>query len=367
MTSNNELAQRYQTTVDVFTKFQQMKTLADGSALSYPKSPEWNTRLQRFAEVWRKSCPYFTFEIVSESDNGSVWLHITGPEGTSSFVEGAHQMLTSSLNPAPSKRLWLKWKFVRITNAVRILPDFLIIGAKKCGTTSLYAYLTQHPHVASAFRKEIYYFDGYYRHGSSWYRAFFPTRMQRFYQKKIKKANLISGEASPEYILDPNTPARVFETIPAVKLIAILRNPVDKAYSYYQHQLRVGFETLTFEEAIDREIENLKKDPGYFDQNHSYLAGCQYAEQLERWLKVFPKEQLLVIGNEELSTAPEKTFAKVLEFLNLPTFSPKTFKRLNAFPYPDMSGETRERLVKYFKPYNEKLYALLDRKLEWDN
>jgi len=141
---------------------------------------------------------------------------------------------------------------------------------------------------------------------------------------------------------------------------------VDKAYAYYQHQLRVGFETLPFDQAVDRELAYLQADPNYFDLRHSYLTGGMYADQLQRWLKYFPQEQFLLLGNEELSSNPAETFDRVISFLNLPAFEPKNFKRLNAFPYPDMSAEMRKRLVRYFEPHNQRLYEILGRRFEWD-
>ncbi|MFQ5629957.1 MAG: sulfotransferase domain-containing protein [bacterium] len=364
--AQENLEHRKETTRAVFTKFEERKELADGYALRYPKTGEWTARLQDFSTIWRRSCPYMNFEVIPEANNGATWLHITGPEGTKNFVESSQQMLTSYLNPGTNSSPGFKQKFAALTRKWRVLPDFLIIGAKKCGTTSLYSYVTQHPAVAPASMKEIYYFVGNYRCGLDWYRTFFPTVFERFFAKNVVQRDFMTGEATPEYIVHPRAPKRVRATLPNVKLIAILRNPVDKAYSFYQHQLRNGVETLPFEEAIAREQEILKNNPGYFDHNYSYLLPGMYASQIKNWLRLFPKEQLLILTNEALNDTPDRTVAEAIAFLGLPKYEQIKFRKLNAFPYPDMDGAVRSRLLDYFAPHNRKLYKMLGRDLGWE-
>ncbi len=368
-----ELRQRQKTTADVLTLCQEMNELEDGYALSYPRTDAWSQKLDAFAESWRASCPQMTFEVVSE--DGSLLLRIRGPEGTKEFVDGARYMLTSHLNPAPSfkskLRLGMRW----LTSPLRVLPDFLIIGAKKCGTTALYAYLTQHPSIAPAFKKEIYFFNAFYGKGSNWYRGFFPTKRER---RRAMSAGrpLLTGEATPDYLFNPHAPERTFATIPAARLIAILRNPVDRAYSFYNHNLRAGVERLSFEEAVDREEERLAgerekvlADPSYFSfdyEHHSYLTRGVYADQVEDWTKRFPRSQLLVLATEDLYERPEPTLREALAFLDLPYHAPREFKTLNAgAPYPDMDPATRRKLEAYFEPHNRRLYEFLDKDLGW--
>jgi len=366
-TKDEEMAQ-FKLVAEVFTRFQEKQELPDGYALRYPKSSEWNARLERFCHAWRQSCPYFNFALIPEARNGAVWLHITGPEGTKGFVESANEILTSNLNPAPNLKNTLKRKIAHWTQALRVLPDFLIIGAKKCGTTSLYSYLTQHPGVAPARNKEIYFFDSSknFNQGLRWYRAFFPTALAKFYAQQIRRQPFLTGEASPEYILHPKAPKRIFQAIPRVKLLAILRNPIDRAYSHYQHHLRSARENLSFEGAIERELAKQRADAAYFDKDQCYLAGGVYVEQLKAWKKYFPPEQMLVVANEALDENPSPTVAPVFAFLNLPPFELKTYKKLNAFPYPDMAPATRRGLIEYFKPHNQRLYKFLDRDFNWD-
>ncbi len=355
----------YQNTTDVFTKFHEIKTLDDGAALRFPGNLKWDAKLKEFCEVWQCSCPYMSFKVVPENQTDFVWLHITGPEGTQNFVEGSIKMLTSNINPAPSAKQRLTWKFVRLTNHLRVLPDFLIIGAKKAGTTSLYSYMCQHENVASAYRKETNFFDQFFHYGSNWYRSFFPMKPYMAYAKARGKS-LLTGEATPEYLFDPKVPRRVLEVVPDVKLIAILRNPVDRAHSLYQHQLRIGMESAPFGVAANKEIDSLEANSDNSDLSNSYVLGGLYASQLQDWMKVFPREQFLILSNEELSQHPNETLNKVMEFLGLPSFNLKTFRKLNAFPYPDLEPGLREQLVKFFQPHNEALFELIGQRFDWD-
>jgi hypothetical protein len=164
------------------------------------------------------------------------------------------------------------------------IPRFIIIGAQRCGTTSLYSYLIGHPYVASALQKEIHFFDLNFKKGVSWYRTQFP---------QLGEQGFITGEGSPYYIFHPHVPKRIFDTVPRAKLILLLRNPVDRAYSHYHHEVKLGVEPLSFEDAIDREEERLHgqgekiiADESYYSFNHqhySYLCRGVYAYQLTVW------------------------------------------------------------------------------------
>jgi len=170
----------------------------------------------------------------------------------------------------------------------------------------------------------------------------------------------------------------VAKTLPKAKLIVLLRNPIDRAYSQYQHQLRQsGVEALSFEEAIDAEEkrlageeEKIRQNEKYASFNHrhySYLARSTYINQLPAWLNIFPREQLLILKSEDLYTAPASIVRQTLEYLNVPVSTEqRTYKPFNEAKYTPMKPETRARLVEYFKPYNARLYDLLDRDFGWD-
>jgi hypothetical protein len=257
------------------------------------------------------------------------------------------------------------------TSGIRLLPDFIIIGAQKCGTTSLYEYLAAHPGVAPAARKEVHYFDrGFRHHGTAWYRAHFPTRPYRLVCETMTRQRLVIGEASPMYLFHPHVPGRVRALLPDVKLIALLRDPVERAYSQYHHRARRGKEALPFSEALAREAGRIAGDIDrvYARTMHrqpSYLARGIYADQLAKWLRAFPREQLLILTSEEFFSDTPRVFSQVLEFLGLPPWAPPRFNAFNPGTYSEMEPSMRRWLVEYFAPHNERLYQLIGRDLGW--
>jgi hypothetical protein len=266
-------------------------------------------------------------------------------------------------------------RFRLMTGAVRVLPDYIIIGAQKCGTSSLYRYLNEHPAVAPAAGKEVHFFDWHYSRGTSWYRAHFPTIVAREMFRARTGRRLITGEASPYYLFHPHAPRRIKSLLPSVKLIALLRNPVERALSAYHHQARAGSEPLSFREAMDQEparlapeIERLTRDDTYKSAAHrrfSYLSRGVYADQLEAWFRLFPREQILVIRSEDFFEEPAATVAQVFRFLGLPSTQSSEFRRFNAGDYGEMDPAINARLTEYFAPHNQRLYDLLGRDLGW--
>ena len=263
----------------------------------------------------------------------------------------------------------LQWAFAYMTSAWRALPDFLIIGTQKGGTSSLYANLQQHPQVAGAFRKEVKFFDCNYPHGMMWYRSHFE------YRAALRSNQALTGEASPYYMYHPVAANRIKKELPGVKMIALLRNPVERAYSHYNHMFRSGRETLSFEEAINREeerlageVEKISADPYYSVYTHmhfSYLGRGRYVEQLKRSFSLFPREQILVLNSRDLFENPDDAFQQSLKFLGLPEWHPTEYKVKNQASYSGMPAGMRQRLVDYFKPYNEQLEDLLGMKFNW--
>ena len=173
---------------------------------------------------------------------------------------------------------------------------------------------------------------------------------------RIGDQPLLTGEATPDYLWHPHCAQRVFATVPQARLIVILRNPIDRAYSFYNHNLRAGLETLSFEDAVDKEEERLAgerervlAEPGYFSfqyMQHSYLTRGIYVDQLQQWSSFFPKSQLLILKTEDLYDQAEPTLRRAFDFLGLAYHEPKAFKKLNAAPpYPDMDPKTRDELA----------------------
>ena len=245
------------------------------------------------------------------------------------------------------------------------LPDFLIIGAMKSGTSSLYRNLVNHPQIVSATKKEVHFFDKKYDQGLEWYLSHFPMLGEN-------KKYYVTGEASPRYLIHPDAPKNAYDTLPQAKLIAILRNPVDRAYSHYHHMARKGKEPLSFEEAVNRELEQLSQQMEQVLENYktissSYLTRGIYADQFKRWMQFFPKEQFLILKSEDFFADPQSIFKQVTDFLNIPEWDFLEQKQWNVGQYDKMDVQLRKQLQTFFKPHNERLYELLGRDFGWDD
>jgi Sulfotransferase domain len=264
----------------------------------------------------------------------------------------------------------------RPTSGLRLLPQYLIIGAQRAGTTSLHRYLIRHPSVGNLLHtKGVHYFDTNYGRGLAWYRSHFPTDLYRRYAKRRAGVDLVVGEASPYYLFHPQVPRRVASDLPDVKLIVLLRDPVARAYSQYQHEVARGFEHLTFEQAIEHEpkrlaaeTDRLLADPTYNSfshQHHSYLARGVYVDQLKAWRSLFPEDRMLVLGSEEFFGDTDRAFQRVLAFLGLPSWRPPAYEVHNAHRYGGLDERLRAGLVDYFAGPNRALYSYLGRDFGW--
>jgi hypothetical protein len=261
-----------------------------------------------------------------------------------------------------SPRLWYR----HLTASQRPLPACIIAGAQKAGTTSLFDYLSGHPQCAPSFTKEVHYFDDAFDRGESWYRMHFPMTEQ----------HRLCFESSPYYMFDPRVPARVHALLPEAKLIFLLRNPVSRAYSHFQHSVRRGHEPLAFEPALDAEPQRLagererllaepyaRSDPHRW---YSYATRGHYADQLVRWFTLFPREQILLLQAERLFKQPVEAFAEVLRFLNLDRWQPTSFGSSNRGRYQEpMSESAAVRLRQEFAASNERLFELIGNRYDW--
>ena len=262
------------------------------------------------------------------------------------------------------------------TAELRMTPDFLIVGAQRCGTTSLFRYLAAHPVVVPPlFQKGIHFFDLNYRRGPRWYRGQFPLRS--IANRRIANAGqrAVSGEASPYYVFHPLVAGRIARDLPEVKLIVLLRDPVDRAFSAHRQETARGFETESFERALELEetrlageIERIQAEPDYVSfhhQHHAYLARGRYAEQLKRLFDLIDQERVLVVESTSFFSTPRVVWERVLEFLGLPTWYPPVFGRHNAQASAPLSDRLRERLENYFEPHDAELTTLLGEVPTW--
>ena len=257
-------------------------------------------------------------------------------------------------------------------------PDFLIIGAQRCGTTSLFHYLAGHPRVAVPREKELHFFDLQYQKGFRWYVDCFAGTDTR---KSARRA--IRGEATPEYIFHPHAIPRIKADLPKVKLIALLRNPVDRAYSQYWHEVRLGYEPLSFEEAIAREparlageLERAEIDAHYNGRamiHHSYLLRGIYADQLMRVFRHFPRSQVMLLRSEDLFADPQDVFGQVTDFLGLERQAIADPRNMTAVTEgtrdvrpPPIPTAVRHRLAGHFRAHNQRLYTLVGLDFGWE-
>jgi Sulfotransferase domain len=266
----------------------------------------------------------------------------------------------------------LAWQYRQATWRSRPLPDFLIVGAQKAGTVSLFSYLRQHPQLTPSTVKEVHFFDGgkdpridTYRKGPAWYRAHFP--------KRDVDSACQAFEASPLYIFNPLAPKRIFDLIPNAKLIVLLRNPTERAISHYLHVKRRGREPLPMMEALKAEEARIGKAIERQDfkneafRLHSYKCRGRYKEQIGRFLQYFRRQQLLILCSETFFKDPRATLRRVFEFLGVDAaFKVPDLKPRNvASNRGNIDPAARSYLNTYFQPHHQPLYDLTGENYSW--
>jgi hypothetical protein len=283
-------------------------------------------------------------------------------------------MLSSQLRQLVRPARWY-WDvtYRHLTAVGRVLPDFIIVGVMKGGTTSLYSYLLQHPQVLPALKKEVHFFDLNYQRGINWYRAHFATHREASPERHSNR--VIMGEASPYYCFHPHAIRRIAEVVPAAKLILLLRDPVERARSHYYHQVRQHRETLSFELALEQETVRLKgevdrmmEDESYCSYNHqhySYSGRGIYVDQLKQVERHFPRDQVLILHSQDLFREVQKTYDQVLQFLGLDPWTLQHAAPHHAGAYTRAFSPVDERLRRFFAPHNQRLYEHLGRDLAW--
>jgi len=267
--------------------------------------------------------------------------------------------------------------FSELTSSMHTLPDFLIIGTAKSGTTSLFEHLIKHPSIFPPLAQQPNFFTSYFYKGESWYRSYFPSIISKNLIQNIKKQRFLTGEASTQYYWYPHAPKRVKSLLPNAKIILLLRNPIDRSYSQYQMEFNKGNEQLSsFEDAIELENERIQDeyekmlhDETYYSKKYtiqSYIAKSIYVNYIEEWFKYFPKKQFLFLNSEEFNSDTSKVYKKTLNFLDIPEIDFKKYEIFRAAKYPEMNSTTRKKLSNFFKPHNEKLYKLINQNFHWD-
>ncbi|WP_269526185.1 sulfotransferase domain-containing protein [Coraliomargarita parva] len=263
----------------------------------------------------------------------------------------------------------MRGPFARMTASRRQLPGYIVVGTHKGGTSSIQSYLIQHPQLFGGTHKELHFFDYQYHRGLDWYRSIFPRA------KNLPEGSL-TGEATPLYMVHPLVPARIAECIPDVKLIFLLRDPVQRSISHYYHQVRRGREKLSIADGFAAEDERVLpekkrllageifKPEGF--RRFSYRERSHYAEQLERWFQYFPREQCFIDTSERFYADTAGFLRDVFEFLGVdPDATIPDLKPRNVGIPRDEDSEIRQMLSEYFKPHNQRLEKLLGRSFDW--
>jgi hypothetical protein len=252
----------------------------------------------------------------------------------------------------------------RASSRGRAFPDFVVIGAQKSGTTSLYRYLTAHPSIVAADEKEVHYFDLNHDRGDDWYRSHFPLRRDLERIARRVGGPALTGEGSPYYLFHPQAPERMRPLLPEARLIVLLRDPVERALSHHNHEVQDGYEVLSLAAAIDAEADRLATAFGHL--HHSYLSRGLYADQLEAWFAHYPRKQFLVIESQELFDDPTAAVDRTLAFLGLPPLEHAEYDNVTARSREDVVPEVRRHLYAHFAPHNQRLYELLGTDFHWE-
>jgi hypothetical protein len=265
--------------------------------------------------------------------------------------------------------------FGRATQRFRTLPNLLIAGGQRCGTTSMYRALTQHPAVFKpVMHKGVHYFDTHYDRGLPWYRSYFPLESTVRRAARQTSVAPVTLESSPYYGFHPLAAQRIIHDLPDVRLLVLLRDPVERAYSAHAHELARGFETEPFERALELEDarlageeQRLIDDPTYVSHAHqhqAYVRRGQYIDLLNRLEAVAGRQRMLVVDSHRFFSDPDPVMSSVLEFLELPHADIKV-ERHNARPRAAIAGAVGQRLEEHFIPYDEKLAQWLGWTPSW--
>ncbi len=259
-----------------------------------------------------------------------------------------------------------------MTAIARVLPDAIIVGAQRCGTTSFFRYMKQHPQIVTSPWKEVHYFDREvsFAKGPGWYRAHFPTRFSLARKTRADGLRRVTLEGTPAYLYRPAAAPRMAALVPNARLIVLLRDPAKRAPSNYRNAKRKGRTDESFAELVAREQAWLAagSPPDPDPKPRHLLRRGMYVEQLEHLFGYYPREQVLILESEKMYADPQASCDQAFEFLGLPPHPIDSGRVHNKTKSKtEVDDETRERMAKFFAPYNRRLEQLLGRQFEWSS
>lgn len=255
------------------------------------------------------------------------------------------------------------------TGRWRMTPAFLVIGAQRAGTTTLFRLLSEHPSVVRpTIAKGIGYFDDDYHRGPRWYRAHFPLRA-------LRNRDKLAFESSGYYLFHPLAAERIARDLPRVRAVVMVRDPVVRAHSAHHHEYARGFETEPFERALELEesrlsgeAERLRSDPrarSFHHRHHGYLARSRYGEQIQRYVDLLGIDRVYIVDADRFFASPVEEFRALQEWLGLRPHIPEKVERWNARSRASMSPTLRADLVRFFEPSDQDLARLMGRPPSW--
>ena len=272
---------------------------------------------------------------------------------------------------SPAERAWYRavHLFRRGTTSLRVLPDFLIVGAQKSGTTSLHVYLEEHPQlVAPPHRKELHFFDRHYHAGVGYYRSFFPTAISRWLRAAVKGSPVLCYETTPEYMVFAEARERIHALLGPLPIIVLMRDPIDRAWSWYRMYSSLN-ESVKCEELLDADAsvarhEGRELDPAASDltkvteELRPFTRGC-YVEQLQALYELWPRDAVQVLDFDDFARDPQGTTARVLERLGLSPLERDDWPVLIASAGSELPADLRARLASYYEGPDQALAELL--------
>jgi len=252
-------------------------------------------------------------------------------------------------------------------------PSFIVVGAQRAGTTTLYRVLSEQPGVVRpTVSKGIGYFDVHYARGPRWYRAHYPLT---WVARRRAGREAVAFESSGYYLFHPLAPSRIARDLPGVRIVVMVREPVERAFSAHRHELVRGFETEPFERAVELEeqrlageAERIIAEPAYRSwehRHHAYLARSRYSEQIARYLDALGEDRVYIVDADRFFETPLEEYERLRAWLGLPVWQPSSVKQWNARPRDPLAPEVRAKLEMYFEPYDRELARQMGRTPRW--